>query len=73
VNCPHKRMRSTVVFLEPTGPDEHRVAVMTISCHECGTPFEFATDLILTPGVKISEDRRELRAEITEASNWMVQ
>jgi hypothetical protein len=71
--CLHKRMRSTVVFLEPTGPDQHRVAVMTISCHECGAPFEFATDLVETNGLKISRDRRELRIEVTEASSWRVQ
>lgn len=69
MNCLHKRMRSTVAFLEPTGPDQHRVAVMTISCHECGAPFEF--DWI--PGINISADRRELRLEITEAVEGMVQ
>lgn len=71
--CRHKRMRSTVVFLEPTEPDQLPCTVMRIQCHECGRPFEFATDIIEAAGITVSADRRELRLSITEASQWRVQ
>lgn len=71
-SCLHKRLRSTVIFLEPTEPDQHRVAVITIACRDCAAPFEFAADLV-TSGIQLSEDRREMRMEITEAVKGMVQ
>jgi hypothetical protein len=68
--CKHKRMRSIVLFLEPTPDQELRRAVMTIQCHLCGQPFEFAG--VEGPGVTLSEDRRELRLTITEARKGLV-
>jgi hypothetical protein len=69
--CLHKRKRSTVVFLQPNHEQSLPVAVLTIQCHECGQPFEFAG----TPGagMTLSENRRELRATITEARKGLVQ
>lgn len=70
--CLHKRMRSVVVFLEPTFLNQLPVAVMTISCEECGAPFEFV-GVEGGSGVILSPDRRELRLAITEAAKGMVQ
>jgi hypothetical protein len=70
--CLHKRMRSIVVFLEPTDPGQLRRAVVTLQCHQCGEPFEFA-GVVEGPGITLSEDRRELRVAITEARGGRVQ
>ena len=70
--CRHKRIRSVVLFLEPTELDQLRRAVVTIQCKECGQPFEFV-GVPEGPGVTLTEDRRELRLAITEASQWRVQ
>jgi hypothetical protein len=70
--CQHKRMRSIVVFLEPTEPGQLRRAVVTLQCHQCGAPFEFA-GIVEGPGITLSDDRRELRVAITEARKGMVQ
>lgn len=64
--CQHKRMRSVVVFLDPTEPGQLRHAVVTLQCHECGAPFEFV-GVVEGPGVTLSADRRELRVAIAEA------
>lgn len=70
--CPHKRKRSTVIFLEPNHEQTHPVAVITIQCHECGQPFEFVgyTD---SPEMVISADRLALRVMIIEARKGRVQ
>lgn len=70
--CDHKRMRSIVVFLEPTEPGQLRRAVVALRCHQCGQPFEFA-GVAEGPGITLSADRRELRVAITEAREGMVQ
>jgi hypothetical protein len=67
--CPHKRMRSVVVFLEP---HPLRRAVITLQCHLCGTPFEFA-GVVEGPGITLSADRKELRVAISEAVEGLVQ
>jgi hypothetical protein len=70
--CPHKRMRSVVVFLDPTEPHQLRRAVITLQCHLCGTPFEFA-GVVEGPGITLSADRKELRVAISEAVEGLVQ
>jgi len=70
--CEHARMRSVVVFLEPTEVRQLSVAVVTIQCEDCGAPFEFV-GIESSEHAKISEDRRELRLSIAEASKWRVQ
>lgn len=70
--CQHARMRSVTVFLEPTEVHQLSVAVVTIRCEDCGADFEFV-DIRSSEHVKISEDRRELRLSIVEASKGMVQ
>jgi hypothetical protein len=69
--CQHKRIRSIVLFLEPTERDRLRRAVIHIQCHVCGQPFEFVG--VEGPGVTLNADRRELRVDIAEASRWRVQ
>lgn len=69
--CQHKRMRSTVLFLDPTEPGQLRQAVMTVQCHLCGQKFEFTG--VEGPGVTLSEDRQELRLAITEVAKWGIQ
>lgn len=71
-SCQHKRMRSVVVFLEPTEPGQLRRAVVTVQCHQCGVPFEFA-GVTEGPGIALGADRRELRVAITEARQGRVQ
>jgi hypothetical protein len=70
--CLHKRIRSIVLILEPNHEQKLRCAAVTLQCHECGRPFEFA-GILEGPGVNLSADRRELRVDITEAQRWMVQ
>jgi hypothetical protein len=69
--CRHKRIRSIVLFIEPTEPNQLRRAVIHIQCHVCGQPFEFVG--VEGPGVTLSADRREMRVDISEASQWRVQ
>jgi hypothetical protein len=45
---------------------------MTISCEECGAPFEFV-GVEGGSGVILSPDRRELRLAIAETAKGMVQ
>jgi hypothetical protein len=71
-SCKNKRMRSIVLFLEPTPDQEMRRAVMTIQCHLCGQLFEFV-GIPEGEGVTLSADRRELRVAITEGRKWRVQ
>jgi hypothetical protein len=40
--CLHKRIRSIVLILEPNHEQKLRCAAVTLQCHECGQPFEFA-------------------------------
>jgi hypothetical protein len=68
--CRHTRIRATVVFLEPTGPDEPRRLAITATCDLCEQPFEFVG--VEGPGTKLSDDRRELGLTITEATTWRV-
>ena len=71
--CQHKRMRATVIFMEPTQPGQLRHAALMIQCHECDQLFEFAGNIPEGPGVHLSENRRELRLAIIEAKTGMVQ
>lgn len=70
-SCHHKRMRTVVVFLEPTELHENRRLAISANCHDCGQPFEFVG--VEDTGTKLSEDRRELGLTIAEARRSMVQ
>jgi hypothetical protein len=70
--CTKHRIRSIVIILEPNHEQSLRCACFVLQCHECGQPFEFA-GILEGPGVRLSADRRELRVDITEASQWRVQ
>lgn len=68
--CRHTRVRTTVVFLEPTEPGESRQLAISAMCDECEQPFEFVG--VEGPGTRLSEDRRELGLTITEGATWRV-
>jgi hypothetical protein len=69
--CAKHRIRSIVIILEPNHEQKLRCAFVSLQCHLCGQPVEFAG--VEGPGVKLSADRRELRLDIIEAQKWMVQ
>lgn len=71
--CLHKRLRAVTIFLEPNPDQAFPVAVFMVRCHDCGRPFRFATDLIETSGIQVSEDGKELRVEIKEAIEGRIQ
>ncbi len=70
--CPHKRLRSVVVFPEPRHEQQFRAAVISIECRDCGQPFEFTADIKDVPGLNISPDHQELRVTVTEATPGLV-
>lgn len=56
--CRHKRMRSIVLFLyEKERPAS---AVISISCHQCGHPFQFI-GVESSPSLLLSDDRKTLQ------------
>jgi hypothetical protein len=69
--CSHARLRTTVVFLEPTGLDEPRRLAISASCDQCGQPFEFVG--VEGPGTRLSENRWELGLTIVEARRGLIQ
>lgn len=70
--CPHKRVRSVILYLEPTELNQLKQMVITLQCKECGHPFEFP-GIQERSGVILSADRRELRLSVGPARQGMIQ
>jgi hypothetical protein len=67
--CRHTNMNTVVVFPEPTRTDRNRRFAISVTCYDCGQPFEFVG--VEGPGTKLSEDRRELGLTVTESRQWV--